>query len=68
VQVADAIFDAVHTRGSASRRSAIYRCTGCGKEVVSEEGKPLPPQNHHTHSRALPIRWRLQVYAQHQGS
>ena len=65
----DAAFDAVRSPGESTPYSGIYRCTGCGKEVVSEYGKPLPPQNHHVHtSWAMPIRWKMQVFAQHDGS
>jgi len=53
-------FDAIHTPGSATPTSGIYRCTGCTHEVVSEKGKPLPPQNHHQHTNwNVPIRWQL---------
>lgn len=62
-------FDAVYSPGTSTPYSGIYRCTGCGKENVSEHGKSLPPQNHHVHAvSAPPIRWRLQVFAQHDGS
>jgi hypothetical protein len=60
-------FDQLHTPGSDTPFSGIYRCDGCGREVVAEFKKPLPPQNHHQH---LPvqglIRWRLIVFADHQ--
>lgn len=60
------IFDQINTPGTAAPRSGIYRCEGCAKEVASNEGQPLPPQNHHQHSIAQgAIRWRLAVYAQH---
>jgi hypothetical protein len=37
---------------------------GCGREDVSEKGKPFPPQNHHQHTLAQGlIRWRLIVYS-----
>lgn len=62
----DAVFDGVHNPGAATPLSGIYRCEGCGRELVSEEGKPLPPQNHHQHgSGGGHIRWRLAVYADH---
>ncbi len=65
----DADFDAIHTPGSATPFSGIYRCTGCGKEDASEQGKPLPPQSHHVHATSQPpIRWKLLVFAQHKGS
>ena len=65
----DAAFDAVHSPGSMTPYSGIYRCEGCGHEVVSEEGKPFPPQSHPTHSAAQGhILWKLVVYAQHKNS
>lgn len=59
------IFDQERPPGASTPHSAIYRCMGCGREVVSESGKPLPPQNHHQHSVSQgAIRWKLIVYAQ----
>ena len=66
-QLDNAAFDAEHKPGAETPFSGIYRCLGCGLEVVSEKGKPLPPQNHHQHTRLQgTIRWRLVVYADHQ--
>src|SRR6266566_4233355 len=53
-------FDSVHTPGTGTPDSGIYRCEACGDEVASNKGNPLPPQNHHQHSPGLgAIRWRL---------
>lgn len=58
-------FDSVHSPGSSTPFSGIYRCEGCGKEIASNGGNPLPPQNHHQHSASQgAIRWRMIVYAQ----
>jgi hypothetical protein len=58
----NAAFDALHVPGAATPYSGIYRCAVCGKEDVSTEGHPLPPQNHHQHSAgAGSIRWQLIV-------
>lgn len=58
-------FDSIHTPGTSTPNSGIYRCEGCGHEVASNAGNPLPPQNHHQHSISQGnIRWRLVVYAQ----
>jgi hypothetical protein len=66
VQSNDNNFDADLKPGATTPHSGIYRCMGCGREVVSEEGKPLPPQNHHQHTTAQGnIRWRMIVYADH---
>jgi len=65
-QSQDAAFDAVHTPGQIPPHSGIYRCVGCGREVVGEHGRTLPPQNHHQHTvQQGAIRWRMAVYADH---
>jgi hypothetical protein len=62
----EAIYDNIYNPGAVTPVSGIYRCEGCGREVVSEEGRPLPPQNHHQHTAAQgSIRWRLVVFADH---
>jgi len=68
-QVDDAIFDQINHPATPAPRSGIYRCEGCGREVSSTEGHPLPPQNHHEHSPLQgTIRWRLIVYADHRSA
>ena len=55
-------FDKFYAPGAFVAWSGIYRCEGCGKEVVHTIGHPLPPQNHHQHTPAQGyIRWRLVV-------
>ena len=55
-------FDALYGPSTATVWSGIYRCEGCGREVVSTHGHPLPPQNHHQHTQGQGhIRWRLIV-------
>jgi len=55
-------FDQIHTAGSLTPYSGIYRCEGCGHEVSSTAGHHLPPQNHHQHTYAQGyVRWRLVV-------
>jgi hypothetical protein len=62
----DVAFDAIHAPGGAAPFSGIYKCEGCGYEVASNHGQPLPPQNHHQHPANLgAIRWRLVVFAEH---
>lgn len=48
--------------------SGIYKCVGCGREIVSAKSNPLPPQNDHQHDSASEgeIRWQLIVRADHQ--
>jgi hypothetical protein len=64
-QSSDGVFDQINPPGARTPRSGIYLCTGCGHEIVSTEGHPLPPQNHHQHVNSTPIRWKLIVYADH---
>jgi len=61
-----AAFDQFYLPGQAPQHSGIYRCMGCGKEVVGEQSRQLPPQNHHQHNQSQgQIQWRLVVYADH---
>jgi len=62
----DAAFDIEHNPGDITPHSGVYRCMGCGHEIVSEAKNPFPPQNHHQHTPAQGrIRWKLVVYAEH---
>ncbi len=55
-------FDKLYEPGSSGGWSGIYRCHGCGREVVHTMGKPLPPQNHHQHTLSQgKIQWRIVV-------
>jgi hypothetical protein len=63
----EAVFDDAYPLGAATPHSGIYRCEECGREIVSEQDKPFPPQNHHQHNAAQgDIQWRLIVYADHE--
>jgi hypothetical protein len=60
----DASFDVWHNPGVATPHSGIYRCQGCGEEITSNAGNPLPSQDHKQHTPAQgDIRWRLIVSA-----
>jgi len=62
-------FDKEHAPGTTTPFSAIYKCMGCGHEIVSEYGKTFPPQNHHQHTPSQgKIRWKMVVYAEHQST
>lgn len=61
-------FDVENTPGTLAPRSGIYRCTGCGREVASNQSEPLPPQNHGQHPVGAKIRWKLIVYADHRSA
>jgi hypothetical protein len=55
-------FDKAYSPGDRVAWSGIYRCTGCGHEVVHTNEKPLPPQNHHQHKLTQgKIQWKLVV-------
>jgi hypothetical protein len=57
-------FDPAHPAGTAASHSGIYKCQGCGREVTSNIGEPLPPQSHHQHGLEQgAIAWRLIVAA-----
>ncbi|HET7231643.1 MAG TPA: hypothetical protein VFJ16_16655 [Longimicrobium sp.] len=62
----DSAFDSTYTPGTETPHSGIYRCEGCGREIASNAGNPLPSQNSSQHNTATQgaIRWRLIVYAQ----
>jgi hypothetical protein len=58
----DPRFDPAYPPGTAAPHTGIYKCQGCGNEVVSVAGEPLPPASHHQHSLAQGgISWRLVV-------
>jgi hypothetical protein len=59
----DVLFDKLLSPGVATPHSGIYRCANCAREVASNGGNPLPPQNHHQHPKPTPIAWRLIVAA-----
>jgi hypothetical protein len=62
----DAAFDTVYVPGATPAHSGIFRCTGCGREVVAEHTRTLPPQNHHQHTTQQgAIRWHMVVWADH---
>ena len=68
-QDSDTQFDIEHNPGAPTPYSAIYKCMGCGREIVSEEAKPFPPQNHHQHTSSQgTIRWKMIVYAEHKST
>ena len=46
-------FDKEYDPGETPDHPGIYRCSGCGCEVVAETSKPLPSENHPKHSPVL---------------
>lgn len=62
----DAAFDKIFKPGTTPDHSGIYRCLGCGREVVAEQSRTMPPQNHHQHTTSQgEVRWKMAVYADH---
>jgi hypothetical protein len=60
----DSRFDPAHSPGEVTPHSGIYKCQGCGCEIASTSGDPLPPPSHHQHALAHGgIAWRLIVAA-----
>jgi hypothetical protein len=57
-------FDNEHPPGAPAPFSGIYRCAGCGTEVPLAQQHPLPPSDHHQHTRKqAAMAWRLIVFA-----
>jgi hypothetical protein len=64
-QITHATFDMTFKPGATPHHSGIYRCIGCEREVVAEELRKMPPQDHHHHSPSQgAILWKLIVYAE----
>jgi len=62
----DNAFNVDYNPGDQPPHSGIYRCMGCGREIVGEQQRQLPPQNHHQHAASQGrVRWRMIVYADH---
>ncbi len=58
----DTAFDGLHSPGQTPPYSGIYRCAGCGHEIVAEKSRSFPPQNHPQHAIFQgEIRWQLIV-------
>ena len=60
--LSDPKFDPALAPGAVTPHSGIYKCQGCGNEIISTAGDPLPPPSHHQHSlKEGGIAWRLIV-------
>ena len=60
--LSDPKFDPAHPPGANTPLTGIYKCQGCGTEVVSTADDPLPPASHHQHSLAQgEMAWQLIV-------
>lgn len=59
----DDAFEKIYNPGDTPDHSGIFRCTGCGREVVAEASRSLPTQNHHQHQAGKgDIRWKMAGY------
>jgi hypothetical protein len=62
VPVINARFDHIYPACARSPHAGIYRCEGCGREVIAPHGEPLPGQKDHDHTPEHgTVRWRLIV-------
>jgi hypothetical protein len=43
IYVDSAAFDKLHNPGAVPPHSGIYRCQGCGVEIVAEQSRTFPP-------------------------
>ena len=61
----DDAFDKEYPPNAKPAHAGIYRCKGCGIEVVGLRALTLPPERHHVHAQGQgPVVWRLAVAAQ----
>ena len=59
------VFDQDHEPGDIAPHAGIYRCMGCGREILSTFSIPLPSEHHHPHDACHgQRRWRLIVFAE----
>lgn len=65
-------FDKTYKPGATPPYSGIYRCQGCGVEIVAEQERTFPPtracEEHHPESKLGHVLWRLSVFADHTGA
>jgi len=56
-------FNVRRAPGTSASVSGIYRCVGCGQEIVAKKGQLLPEYEEHIHGFELgPPRWQLIVF------
>lgn len=61
----DTAFDKEYQPNAKPGYAGIYRCMGCGTEVVGLRALTLPSEHHHPHIAGQgPMIWRLTVAAQ----
>lgn len=58
-------FDTLYAPGARVENAGIYRCKGCGEEVVAGRGQLLPAPERHPHAAGSgKAEWQLLVFAQ----
>lgn len=62
--VSSDVFDVDHRPATHAPLAGIYRCTGCGREIVAAAHEALPTDHHHSLNIGS-IRWRLIVVPNH---
>ena len=61
----DAALEHEYPPGVTPPTGGIYRCLGCGREIVAGSNTALPPPDDHTHEPMQgPVRWLMIVYAE----
>jgi hypothetical protein len=61
----NARFDHIYPAGAKSPLDGIYRCEGCGREVIAKGALALPGSDHHHHAPEQgTVRWRLVIAIQ----
>jgi hypothetical protein len=58
----EACYDVVHAAGARAPNPGIFKCPGCGHEIVVPMGHTLPAEDHHEHTGSQgSVRWQLIV-------
>ena len=57
-------FETRYAPGTQIENPGIYRCAGCGDEIVVARGHKLPPPNAHQHTPDAKVEWQLLVLAE----
>lgn len=56
-------FNVKRAPGTSASASGIYRCIGCGQEIVAKKGQLLPEHEEHIHGFEFGRpRWQLIVF------
>jgi hypothetical protein len=65
MQTSNAAFDTRHAPGTSVQNTGLYRCTGCGDEMVFSKGQKLPALSQHQHEPGQrKVEWQMLVFAE----